>query len=589
MYLSRKTKILRNFIYSLHGYIYYYYINKPVKKNERKLIFLHFLKSQEIIIIYFFILSLLTNFISLIFFRKKLLSLKNSQKNKIFNIFSKIKPIKFQKTIELVHALIILSNNYNEKVKKLSINNFTPNKNNLFFDNIVVGSGPSGSVTALSLKEKKLESLILEAGESFSIPMQKHSGFEFLKKWLFGGLSGAIGNIDIQYASAKCFGGGSEINSGLYHEIDKEFIDKTYGGKTNYDKIKKFEPTEIVEYQNDHSTELINLKNIYIRGSEKLNWKIEHLKRFKKNKTNVKNSMSNTYLEKYKNLGGSLLTNAKVQRIFEKDKLLNVEVLYQKKSIVFKCNNVFLCCGAPYSLDLLKKSDIINKSHNSNFHFHPMFKIIAKYNSKVNSDKSIDIIETQVTEFFPEFIFGNAASGKQFLKIATFNNSRAYQDVEKNFKNMTIFHATFSVGRSNFKNIPFLKQPIISYQFSKQEILLIKKGIKNLVKFIFKSGAEYIYLGDKNVTRIDKYDEIQLDKIIKEKNISLSSVHLLGGLNMLDEKVFDKKQLGKIKNSKFNIYVNDSTLLNQKLLKNPQGAVMTISKNNISKFLENYD
>ena len=61
-----------------------------------------------------------------------------------------------------------------------------------------------------------------------------------------------------------------------------------------------------------------------------------------------------------------------------------------------------------------------------------MFKVIAKYNSKVNSDKSIDVIDSQVTEFFPDFIFGNAASGKQFLKISTFNNSDAYEDVEKN-------------------------------------------------------------------------------------------------------------------------------------------------------------
>ena len=92
------------------------------------------------------------------------------------------------------------------------------------------------------------------------------------------------------------------------------------------------------------------------------------------------------------------------------------------------------------------------------------------------------------------------ASGKQFLKISTFNNSDAYEDVEKNFEHMTIFHTTFSVGKSSFKNIPILKEPIITYKFSEHEISLIKKGIKKLVKFIFQSGAEYIYLGDKNVT-----------------------------------------------------------------------------------------
>ena len=586
MYLSKKTKILKNFIYSLHNYIYTYYIKKPLNKKDRKLIFLHFLKSQEIIIFYFFILSLCTNFISIIIFRKKLLNLKNNQQKIIFNIFKKIKPIKFNKSIELIHALIILSNNYNEKVVKLNRSNFIPDNKNLFFENIVIGSGPSGSVTALSLKEKNLDTLILEAGDSFSIPKQKHSGFEFLNKWLFGGLSGAIGNIDIQYASAKCLGGGSEINSGLYHEVDKEFIFKTYNNENIYNDIKKFEPKEIVENQDNYEIELINLKNIYKKGSENLNWKIEDLKKFKINKTNKKNSMSNTYLRKYEDLDGKLLTNAKVQKIFEKDNILHIEVLYKKKNILFNCKNVFICCGAPYSLNLLKKSNIVDKNLNADFHFHPMFKVIAKYNSKVNSDKSIDVIDSQVTEFFPDFIFGNAASGKQFLKISTFNNSDAYEDVEKNFEHMTIFHTTFSVGKSSFKNIPILKEPIITYKFSEHEISLIKKGIKKLVKFIFQSGAEYIYLGDKNVTKMTFYNEDELDNVIKKSNLILSSVHLLGGLNMLDKEVFDITNFGKLKNNKLNIYVNDSTLLNQKLLKNPQGAVMAISKTNISKFLE---
>ena len=129
----------------------------------------------------------------------------------------------------------------------------------------------------------------------------------------------------------KCLGGGSEINSGLYHEVDKEFIFKTYNNENIYNDIKKFEPKEIVENQDNYEIELINLKNIYKKGSENLNWKIEDLKKFKINKTNKKNSMSNTYLRKYEDLDGKLLTNAKVQKIFEIDNILHIEVLYKKK------------------------------------------------------------------------------------------------------------------------------------------------------------------------------------------------------------------------------------------------------------------
>ena len=60
-----------------------------------------------------------------------------------------------------------------------------------------------------------------------------------------------------------------------------------------------------------------------------------------------------------------------------------------------------------------------------------MFKVVAKFKDKVNEPRSLDIISSQITEFFPDYIFGNAASGKQFLKISTLNNLQAYKDVEK--------------------------------------------------------------------------------------------------------------------------------------------------------------
>ena len=44
---------------------------------------------------------------------------------------------------------------------------------------------------------------------------------------------------------------------------------------------------------------------------------------------------------------------------------------------------------------------------------------------------------------------------------------------------------------------------------------------------------------------------------------------------------------GKLRNNKINIYINDSTLICEKLLKNPQNAIMTIAKTNMEIFLKN--
>jgi hypothetical protein len=44
---------------------------------------------------------------------------------------------------------------------------------------------------------------------------------------------------------------------------------------------------------------------------------------------------------------------------------------------------------------------------------------------------------------------------------------------------------------------------------------------------------------------------------------------------------------GKLKNDNFNIFINDSSLISEKILKNPQNAIMAIAKTNIEILLKN--
>ena len=101
------------------------------------------------------------------------------------------------------------------------------------------------------------------------------------------------------------------------------------------------------------------------------------------------------------------------------------------------------------------------------------------------------------------------------------------------------------------------------------------------MKLVFNSGAVYAYVLDDKITKITKEDFDNNTWLINSKKIKLSSVHMLGGFNINGSSIIDK--YGKIINH--NIYVNDSSLISKKLLKNPQGAIMTIAKRNIKQNL----
>lgn len=54
---------------------------------------------------------------------------------------------------------------------------------------------------------------------------------------------------------------------------------------------------------------------------------------------------------------------------------------------------------------------------------------------------------------------------------------------------------------------------------------------------------------------------------------------------MGEDKKCISNSYGKIKEYK-NIYVNDSSLINTKLLKNPQGIIMAIALRNVTNFIK---
>ena len=70
-------------------------------------------------------------------------------------------------------------------------------KMNNFHENVLIGSGPSGSITGYKLSKAGYDTLIIEKGNHYTIPKFKHPFSEFQKNE-YTGISGAIGKYDFQ-------------------------------------------------------------------------------------------------------------------------------------------------------------------------------------------------------------------------------------------------------------------------------------------------------------------------------------------------------------------------------------------------------
>jgi len=293
--------------------------------------------------------------------------------------------------------------------------------------------------------------------------------------------------------------------------------------------------------------------------------------------------MTETILKDFIKYNGDVLVNSKVKRIYKNhEKSWVVEINDQNK---FTCKYLFLCLGAKNTQELLINSNFSNNTNFNKFKLHPMIKVMPKFKREVQKEGD-DVHSFQITKYYPNFILGEASSGKQFLEISVLDDKKILDDVKKNWRKMSVYHSTFSFGFGQIIKIPLINKFIYSYKIEKKELKKIKFALKTLCKILFFGGAEYIYLLNKEKIKVysHNFKEI-IDNINKIESYKFSSVHILGKIEMGEKKFCYVDSFGKIKNYD-QIFINDSSLISTPLLQNPQGTIMLLAYRNILEFIK---
>jgi hypothetical protein len=578
-----------------------YYIKKVIKKkiDDKTVnkITLHLYRSDFIIVLFinfFLIIIEILCWVIGIQPSNKISEKKYTKVIKISNLF-----IFFQnKVFELISSVYFI----NQKTEVCSFQKSTKNdivKNGEIFDFIVVGSGPSGSITAYTLAKNKFKVLLIEEGLWVKNFQKKHPAEEFYHKWRNAGISSTLLPFQISYASGKCFGGGSEINSGLYHSPPDFFINNI---RKKY-KIKNFSKKIISHAENWVKKEL-NLKkdtkkikgcnSIFIEGAQKNNFKYEKVLRlvsFLKNGYVKKKSMSNTFLKKFTNYENSrYLLGRKVVSLYKNNKYWDVVVKQKIFKFNYQAKNLILCCGALETSKLLMANNIIPKKKNSfKFYFHPMIKLIVKFKKNIISSRDPeDIHPFQITEFLPNYLFGKASSGQNLMQLSAYGDSYLSKDIEINYKKLSSYHITYCFGEGKIFKIPFLKKFIYLYKIPSFNLKVMKESLINFCRIFLNSKTSLIYITGKKAKLVNLKNYIQQINEIKSINeFKFSSVHIMGGIPFGEnKKECLANSYGKI-NGYDNLFVNDGSLINDKLLKNPQGTIMSLAKRNIDLIINN--
>jgi len=484
---------------------------------------------------------------------------------------------------------------------------------------VVIGSGPGGAITACLLAEAGRDVLLIEEGQF--LPHTSCAPFsqdEMEQKYRNGGQTVALGRNKIAYVEGRCVGGGSEINSGLYHRTPPDILER-WQKEFQVDALSESDLTPHFEAcERDLSVSLLPMAappaSLKLHeGATRLGWKSLEIPRWFRyesgsgrreeaqiEKSAIRNpqsaidagkrqSMTETYVPRFLRANGRLLPRTRANRLRRNGQGWIVEASSSASTIRIAADAVFLCAGAVQTPALLRRSGITRNVGNS-LQVHPTVKIVARFPDTVNAaDMGVPV--HQVKEFAPRLSFGCSISSPAYLALGLIDHPDAARETAHTWQNMAIYYAMImSEGRGTVRSLAGFRDPLVRYTLTESDRRNLADGLKKLAQILFESGAAELY---PNVTRgpvlrcngcLSKLPEILPDGLA-----SLMTIHLFSSCPMgEDQTKCAADSFGRVHGFK-NLFVNDASLLCTAPGVNPQGSIMALARRNALRFLGKTD
>jgi choline dehydrogenase-like flavoprotein len=482
----------------------------------------------------------------------------------------------------------------------LSAGVVTEPKDELRCEIAVVGSGPGGSITACLLAESGRDVLLIEEGPFASLESTPaFSVCEMEQKYRNGGLTVAMGQTKIAYVEGRCVGGGSEINSGLYHRTPPEILDQwrrefEVEALSESDLRPHFEACErdVFVSKLPGAAPAASLK--LHEGAERLGWKSLEVPRwFRYEDTppgaaprGTRQSMTRTFVPRFLAAGGRLLPGTRVRRLVRDGNWeLETERANGSRGRI-SAETVFVCAGAVQTPALLRRSGL-KKNIGNSLHLHPTAKLVACFPDQINAHH-MGVPVHQVKEFSPRLSFGCSISSEPYLGLGLLDFPDTLRDVPRQWPHLATYYAMITgEGCGTVRTLPGFRDPLVRYLVTRTDRRDLMDGLRKLSEALFAAGAAEIYPAVPGGRILRGPEEArQLPDEFPAGGGGLMTIHLFSSCPMGERK--DKcaaDSFGRVHEAK-NLFIADASLLCGAPGVNPQGTIMAIARRNALQFVD---
>lgn len=451
-------------------------------------------------------------------------------------------------------------------------------------DIAVVGSGPGGSVTAALLAERGRDVTLFEEGDTFNLDASCFlSPFEMQNKYRGGGLTLAHGSPPVSYAEGRVVGGGSEVNSALFHRTPGDVLEHwACAFALRSSSEAEMQPHfEACERELNVISELPQAapSRRLAEGARAFGWRSLEAPRCFKN--GRKQSMSETFLPRAMRAGCRLRPATKVVRLEREARGWSLRC--ERDTV--HAQTVIVAGGAIQTPALLLRSGI-KRNVGRSLQMHPTVKLTARFSEVVNDGEAV-VAGHQVKEFAPRMSFGCSASTPALLALELSAHSGAATEVDRHWPRMWTYYCMVTgSGRGGVGLIPGFRDPLVRYQVSADDLRDLAVGLKRLAGLLFAAGAEVVYPSVEGWCLARSAEECdRWPDCLPADRARLASVHLFSSCPAGEHEAYcATDSFGKIHGAE-SLYVADASLLCSAPGVNPQGSIMAFARRNVLRFL----
>ena len=471
----------------------------------------------------------------------------------------------------------------------------------------VIGSGPGGAVTSALLAEAGRDVLLLEEGPFVSMnDVAPFSLDEMVAKYRNGGVTVAMGPSKVSYVEGRCVGGGSEVNSGLYHRAPPEILeswrrDFRVDGLRDEDLVPHYESCERdvdVSYLPGPAS-MASLK--LDEGAKHLGWRslevprwfrydsaasravaAPHFHRSRIAPTGTRQSMTRTFIPRALSAGARLCPETRVTKIVRSG---SKWLLKGSQGLEVEAQTVFVSGGAIQTPLLLRRSGLSPIAGNS-LRLHATAKIVAKFAEPINYP-GMDVPVHQVKEFAPRYSLGCSISSRPHLALAMVEHPTRLLDLDRDWTRMAVYYAMIQgTGSGTIRPMPGSLDPLVRYRVSPEDLSELSLALRQLARLLFRAGAVELFPCIGGVGSLRSEAEVEkLPDPLPASRANLMTIHLSSSCPMGEDRTRAVTDSWGRVHGTDNLYIADASLLCTQPTVNPQGTIMALARRNALRYL----